>query len=205
MGTADFEALVAAAASGRECDQAVAKDRLVRLAIDHMRTVVHRMLRGFPAVSRWEQTDDVLQGAVMRFARALEVVTPRDGDHLIRLMALQVRRELLDLARKYSSDGSFARHLDTNAIANRSNAMQVEVAAASDPSCDDALVSWAEFHAAADALDNPERELFRLVWYLGLTQEQAAKMLGCSVRTVARRWEATKRHLLHRLRGELPT
>jgi DNA-directed RNA polymerase specialized sigma24 family protein len=60
-------------------------------------------------------------------------------------------------------------------------------------------------HDAASALADDDRELFDLVWYLGLSQEQAAQTLGCSVRTVARRWDVLKRHLVRRLEGQAPT
>ncbi|MFM7137038.1 MAG: sigma-70 family RNA polymerase sigma factor [Planctomycetota bacterium] len=204
MDTMSVTELLAVVSAGDEQARAAAKHRLVGLAIDHMRTVAHRMLRGFPAVRRWEQTDDIVQGAALRFVRALEEVVPQDAGHLIRLMAMQVRRELLDLARKYGAERSFSRQHETNAFADQSGIMKVEAAMDTDDSRDGTLVLWTDFHAAADALPEEERELFHLVWYLGMTQEEAAKVIGCSVRTVARRWELTKRHLLNRLPGAPP-
>lgn len=197
-------ALLAEVSSGDERVRANARERLLGFAIDHMRAIAHRMLRGFPVVSRWEQTDDILQGAALRLTRALEEVVPQDARHLFRLMGLQVRRELLDLARKYGGEQSFSRHHDTNVVSDQSGSMKVDSAADVDESRDGGLVSWTEFHAAAQALPVEERELFHLVWYLGMTQEEAAEVLGCSVRTVARRWELAKRHLLNLLHGESP-
>ena len=69
----------------------------------------------------------------------------------------------------------------------------------------DSAVLWSRFHDAAAALTDDDRELFNLVWYLGLNQEQAAHALGCSARTVARRWDLVKRRLVGELEGQAPT
>ena len=47
---------------------------------------------------------------------------------------------------------------------------------------------WEEFHVSVEQLPADQREVFSLIWYLGLDQEAAAKSLGCSLRTVSRRW-----------------
>src|SRR5262245_35464825 len=59
------------------------------------------MLKGYPNVRRWEQTDDVLQNAVIRLHRALQQLTVQTPLDFFRLAALNIRRELLDLARHY--------------------------------------------------------------------------------------------------------
>ena len=59
------------------------------------------MLKFFPVVARWEQTDDVLQNALVRLCRALEAAPPEDARHFYHLAELQIRRELLDLANRY--------------------------------------------------------------------------------------------------------
>ena len=47
---------------------------------------------------------------------------------------------------------------------------------------------WEQFHAAVERLPAEQREVFKLIWYLGLDQRGAADALGLSVRTLARRW-----------------
>ena len=47
---------------------------------------------------------------------------------------------------------------------------------------------WEEFHVAIESLPEDLREVFRMVWYLGLDREAAAKAMGCSVRTLGRMW-----------------
>src|SRR5436305_11969042 len=49
--------------------------------------LTRKMLRTFPAVRRWEQTDDVFQGAAMRLRRALKEVTPKSTREFFGLAA----------------------------------------------------------------------------------------------------------------------
>ena len=64
-----------------------------------LRALTRRMIKDYPLVHSCEQTDDVYQKAVLRLCRALRAVTPGNTRDLIRLSAMQVRRELLNLAR----------------------------------------------------------------------------------------------------------
>src|SRR5262245_20688111 len=69
------------------------------------------MLKGFPKVHRWEQTDDVLQNAALRLHRTLQQMAVEPSRHFFRLAALNIRRELLDLAKHYYGPlGQGARH-----------------------------------------------------------------------------------------------
>src|SRR6056297_3480174 len=89
--------LVGLAASGdpsaRELLLLHAKDRLTRLT--------RKMLRGYPKLRGWEQTDDVCQNAMLRLHRALEDVPIESASHFFNLPATQIRRELCDLARHH--------------------------------------------------------------------------------------------------------
>lgn len=201
-----FDTLVEQLSAAGADTRRVARDEVVSAAIDHMRSMAHRMIRGFPKVRRWDETDDVVQGASLRLVRALDKIVLSDPRHLLGLVAVQVRRELLDLARRYGGAESFARHHETNvAFINGQQVLQTDHA--SDPTSASAeqVDSWGEFHAAAGALEKEEQELFNLIWYLGLSRDQVARTLGCSARTVARRWDIVKRQLLDRLKGQAPT
>jgi len=185
-------------------DQAIrdrARNQLIGVAVRHMRHVAQRMLRRFPIVRRWDETDDVVQGAALRLDRALAGVVPQNDRHLLGIMAMQIRRELLELSRKYSRSISFAQNHESNADLHGSH----EAVDSFAESTMESLASWTEFHETAEALNGDERELFQFVWYLGMNQQEVAHMLGCSVRTVARRWELTKRHFLVHLGKAPPT
>ena len=56
------------------------------------------MLRDYPALRRWVETGDVLQSSLVRLMRALETLKVESPRHFLALSALQIRRELIDLA-----------------------------------------------------------------------------------------------------------
>ena len=53
-------------------------------------------------------------------------------------------------------------------------------------------------------LPEAEREVFDLLWYEGLTQAEAARVLGVTDRTVKNRWRSAKLEL-QRVLGEGPS
>lgn len=189
-----------------ESDTAAIRTDLFDIVYARMHTLASRMIRGFPTVRRWDDTADVVQAAALRLHRALGDVELRDPRHLLRLTALQIRRELLDLARKYASPESFAAHHETNALVTADGlVMQVDRAADRVDDPIDRLESWTRLHDAVAALPDQERELFDLVWFMGATQHDIATLTGSSPRTVRRRWEEIKRRLVAALGGDIPT
>lgn len=190
--------LLASADPGRR-DRARAD--LVGLVEGRMRTMAHRMLRGFAGVRRWDETDDVVQGAALRLHRALADVVPDSPAGFLGLVAVQVRRELLDLARRYAGPESFASHHDTNAIAYDGRTNQ-HTDLAQSPATD--LDRWTQFHELAATLPGEEQDVFHLVWYIGASQAEIASLLGCSERTVRRRWDLAKQRFKTVLEGGPP-
>lgn len=182
------------------------RTELIELSYARMQALARRMIGGFPHVRRWDDTADVVQAAALRLHRALADVDLRDPRHLLRLAALQLRREFLDLARKYASPDSFAAHHETNALAT-ADGFVMKVDRVIDPAAEptDRLESWTRLHDAVAALPDAERELFDLVWFLGATQHDIAALTGSSSRTVRRRWEELKRRLVATLDGDFPT
>lgn len=172
-----------------------ARERIVELMTGRMRSMAHRMLQSFKAVRRWDDTDDVVQNASLRFLRALDETVPESPKHLVNLAALQIRRELVDLVRKHRGPESYASNHDSNsAIVDGEVVMRVAFAAdphAADPDID----RWTAFHDLAERLPTGEREVFDLAWYLGADQAEVAAHLGCSVRTVKRRWDEVKQRI----------
>jgi RNA polymerase sigma-70 factor (ECF subfamily) len=187
-------------------NEAAIREQLFGIAYARMHSLAHRMIRGYPQVRRWDETADVVQAAALRLHRALEAVELRDARHLLRLTALQIRRELLDLARKHSSPESAAAHHETNVLSTADGVlMQVDLATdeAAEPAT--RLEPWTRLHDAVAALDADDRELFDLVWFLGATQHDIATLTGSSPRTVRRQWESIKCRLVAALGGEFPS
>ena len=182
-----------------------ARQELLNNACERLTQITRTMLRDYPRLKRWEQTDDVLQSALLRLMRALRTVTPASLRDFYRLATLQIRRELIDLVRHhYGPEGAGARHA-TNKIlresAESAPAPYERADSADEPS---RLAVWAEFHEQVERLPEEEREVFDLVWYQGVGHTEAAELLGVSPKTVKRRWQAACLRLHNALHGELP-
>jgi RNA polymerase sigma factor (sigma-70 family) len=171
---------------------------LIARTCERLRRHAHRMLKIFPVVARWEQTDDVLQNALVRLCRALEAVTPENARHFYSLAERQIHWELLDLAARHKGPQGFAANHHTDSTGGA-------VARQPDPSDEPQTVAeWTKFHSQIEQLPEEEREVFGLLWYHGLSQEQAAEVLGVSVRTVKRRWQNARLALARSLGGVPP-
>jgi RNA polymerase sigma-70 factor (ECF subfamily) len=183
-----------------------ARDRLLEHCCERLRALAHRMLRqSFPHVGRWEQTDDVLQRAMLRLYQSLEAVTLQSGRHFHNLAATQIRRELIELARHYYGPlGQGAKH-ETDRPADGGEGGRPPKHDPADWSAEPSSVAeWADFHRGIEELPAEEREVVELLWYQGLGQEEAAEVLGVTDRTVRRRWVAARTRLYQAFGGELP-
>jgi RNA polymerase sigma factor (sigma-70 family) len=181
-----------------------ARDELLNIAGDRLSRLAGKMLRGYPGVRRWEQTDDVFQNAAVRLCRALKDVQPVSVRSFINLAAVQIRRELIDLARHYEGPQGMGRLHDTPAGRGNSGAAAGFVDSPDDTDDPARLAAWTEFHAQIDVLPDEAREVFNLLWYQGLTQAEAAVLLDVSERVVKYRWRSAKILLHGKLGGRLP-
>ena len=182
-----------------------ARRELLNRACDRLTEITRTMLRDYRRLKRWEQTDDVLQNALVRLMRALQTVTPATPRDFYRLATLQIRRELIDLVRHYfGPEGRGAKHATNNMKEDSADSVppRYERADAEDEPA--RLAAWAEFHEQAERLPEDERDVFDLVWYQGVGHAEAAEILGVSAKTVKRRWQAACLRLHEALRGELP-
>ena len=168
-----------------------ARDRILEVCNSRLRELSSRLLGKFAKVRRWDNTDDVAQNAALRLYRALGDTVPDSPRGLMGLMATQIQRELIDLARKHSGPMSYAANHGTNFARDGSNGgvFLVEEAAGQSESDEEIpLERWEAFHAAVEGLPDEHREVFKLAWYLQLDQNAVAKTLGLSRRTVQRKW-----------------
>lgn len=182
-----------------------ARDQLLNCAYERMVRLTRKMLRSYPRLQRWEETSDVMQNAALRLYRSLAEVHPAGVIEFLRLAALNIRRELLDLAKHYyGPEGQGANHAtqEHNRDSSAGNWMERNAEQESDdPS---RLAAWTEFHHQVEELPSEEREIFDLLWYQGLTQAEAASLLNISERTVKRRWQSARLLLHERVKGQLP-
>jgi RNA polymerase sigma-70 factor (ECF subfamily) len=150
-----------------------ALDALIRRTEERLAQFARRMLGAFPGVRAREQTEDVLQNALIRLTRALRQETPASVRDFFGLAAMHVRRELLDLARRHA-------RRPTAPLAN-----DPPDQAGDSPT---ELDRWAALHEAADRLPEELRQVYSCTFYHGWTQGQIAELLGVSVRQVRRLW-----------------
>jgi len=181
-------------------DQA-AKDELLAHMNDRLRRLTATLLRDFPAVRRWDQTDDVWQEVAIKLHRALDDLKPGNVQELLGLAAKRIRWTLLDLVRKHQGpQGLGAKHQSAGGRDSKGDVRQ------HDPPDDTAgprtLAELAELHALVDSLPNEEREAFELRYYNGLSRGEVAELLGVSERTVQRRMRAAKELLYAKLHRE---
>jgi RNA polymerase sigma-70 factor (ECF subfamily) len=188
----------------RAGDPAARRD-LLGAASARLRRLARKMLRADGRLRRWVESGDVLNDAVLRLGRALEAVTPETLREFFRLAALQVRRELADLARHHFGPRGAAAHHQSNPP--QEGSPEGAPAAVDPPDCRDepsALAAWGEMHEKAGALPEELREAFDLVYYQGLSHAEAAALLGVSTKTVQRRWHRACLALHELMGGELP-
>lgn len=135
-----------------------AREALLDHACDRLLRLTRKMFHNYPALRRWEQTDDVFQNAMLRLHQALKEVRLESERHFFNLAATMIRRTLLDLAKhhfgpqgqgeKHHSDGVPA-DAEGGTIHNRADAAQ-------EPTD---LDDWSAFHTQTERLPDDERRL----------------------------------------------
>jgi RNA polymerase sigma-70 factor (ECF subfamily) len=175
---------------------------LLQHTCDRLRRLARVMLRGFPLVRRWEETDDVLQNTLLRLCQALRVVRPDCEEAFVRLAGRHLRYALLDLARHYggpqglganhASHGGKHETVDLAPVYDRADA-------AEDPGL---LALWTDFHLAIESLPEKERQTVELIWYQGVTKAEAARLLNLPLWTVKFRWQSARLKLSRAIPAE---
>jgi RNA polymerase sigma-70 factor (ECF subfamily) len=151
-----------------------ARDQVISYCQRRLRLLVRSMLRGFPNVKVWEETSDVLQSVLLRLSTALQNLPLSSVRDLLQLAAYHTRNVLIDLARHY-------KNRQLVALCD-----ELPTGGQSDPAN---LLQWVSFHEHVSQLPQDERILFDLLYYEGITQEEAADLLGVSLKTLKRRWK----------------
>jgi RNA polymerase sigma factor (sigma-70 family) len=177
-----------------------ARDELVNAACERLLRLTRKMLKSYPGVARWEQTDDVFQNAAIRLCRALRDTVPESVQHFLNLASLHIRRELIDLARHhFGPQGPGAHHHSDHREHETPSSLASQTTL--NPS---KLAQWTEFHEQVEALPTEEREIFNLLWYHGIPQSEAAALLNISERTLQRRWQSARLKVFQAMKGTLP-
>ncbi len=161
-----------------------ARDELLRSVTLRLEVLARRMLHRFPQLRRWEQTDDVLQGALLGLLNALREIRPESMRSFYNLSSVMIRRQLLDLWRHYYGPRGPGTHHHSDPSAP-----------ALAPAPKDDFPDIDRVHELVDQLPEDQREVFELRYYHDLSQDEVAEALSVSTRTVQRRWVAALRRL----------
>lgn len=175
-----------------------AKNDLIAVAYAQFERRAHHMLTGFPAVRRSHDTGDVVQEACLRLVRSLDALQPENPRRFLGLAGLHIRQVLIDLYRRCRGPESYEANHATNVARQDDGDVRHRVDDAPARAADADQSAWERLHAAAEALDSADQELFHMRWFLGLTHGQIATQFGCSEKTVKRDWNRVKETLRQR-------
>lgn len=170
-----------------------ATEELFDFALASLRRRSRQMLRGFPGVKRWDETDDICQTVVLQLWQVFQEERPESMRHFYAFATKRIRWCLLSLARKYDGPhGLGTKHETWDESARPSFDQAVASPAAEGPV---SLAEWTEFHRQADQLPGVIGEVFSMMWYLGLPATTVASTLGISEATVRRHWREARYRL----------
>jgi RNA polymerase sigma factor (sigma-70 family) len=172
----------------------LAREELLLYSCDRLRALAAKMARDFPFLGRSADADDVLQNALIRLHRSLRDRSVESPRQFFALASLQIRRELIDMARQY-------RGAKGQAIGGETppNGLTLSEPATDSSDSPSRIAEWTELHQCIAELPDEDREIFDLLLYQELTQQEASDLLDVSLRTIKRRWQTARLRLHHRL------
>lgn len=156
---------------------------VIDYCVERMKAAVRTQLADFRRLREFETSDDIVQNATVRLLKAFDAVGPESVFDIHGLSALVIRRELINLTRHYFGPQGHG-----------TNTITVGDSRIDGVTEDDSTDPWAAIHVheAVETLDAEMRVVVDLMFYQGLTQEQAAEVLGIGVATVRRRWRQAR-------------
>src|SRR5579862_5341398 len=139
---------------------AAAREELLTAACGRLNRLARKMFRAETRLRQWQETGDVFQGAMVRLCRALGDITPSSPRAFYRLAALQIRRELIDLARHFYGPAGTAARLQSHTL-HLEDAGSPPASEPADLTLEPArLTAWSEFHQQIGELPEEERDVF---------------------------------------------
>ena len=149
------------------------------------------MLHGsFPEVARRHEVDSVVHETWMRLLQALDKTEPATVADFFRLAALKFRQVLLDMAQ-----GERRRAQREVLGLSGAGSAGPEPPAASTTHDPARLGLWTEFHEKVATLNEQERAVFEMHYYLELPQAEIARVLELHPRKVSYLWIAATEKL----------
>ena len=186
---------------------AEARQRLLELTRDRLMHHARRLLHGrYARLEPFAQTDDVVQQLYIKILQHQDRFWVNARGEPVRTLAeffghtsAWMRDVLCDQLRKaYGRDDNHPAVLPLDGGPSDTGPRH-------EPSSDtldgEKVQRWTEFHEAAARLPDELRAVFDLLWYQGLTQAEAAALLGVAVPTVKLRWMKARLRVQQALGG----
>ena len=170
-----------------------AQERLLQLAYVELRRLAFRYMRR-ERIDHTLQPTALVHEAYVRLFRGGEMQW-RDHAHFIRSSARAMRQILVDHARK--------RHR----VKRGGEAQKVELVESAVQACDEQpelLLALDECLERLQGMDPRQAQIVELLYFTGLTQQEAAQTLGVSEITVRREWRVARAWLWGELRRGTP-
>lgn len=160
-----------------------------------LRRLAARILYGsFPNLESRHDVDSVVHETWLRLMQAVDRADPPTVEDFFRLAAHKIRQVLLDMADRQKRIDQRETFLRTgSAIGDSSHLGNQTYDSAK-------LAQWTEFHEKVGRLNDPERSVFEMHYYLGLPQAEIAQVLGLHPRKVSYLWIAATEQLADELK-----
>lgn len=185
--------LLAAASAG----EVGAFERLVPLVYRELKAVAHRQLRNRRPGQTLDTTALVHEAYVKLVDR--ESANFENREHFLSVAAVAMRHVLVDSARRRTADkrGGGAQHVPVEDLEVAAGGAGVEARMLEVLAVDQALGTL--------ALLNPRlSHLVELTYFAGFSDEEAARVLGVTDRTVRRDWRKARAFLFQAISGQAP-
>ena len=172
-----------------------ARNRLISIACERLRKLTRKILYGEQRICQEVESDDLLNDALIQLMKGLDEIQPNDSQHFFRLASQHIRWSLINLARKVYGTKGYRTH-EKGMKQDSPEETQDWNPPARDSSFNPfKLMEWTEVHEKAEQLPEKEKEAFDLLYYQGLTQNEAADLMGVSSRSVRNYWALACRRL----------
>jgi RNA polymerase sigma-70 factor (ECF subfamily) len=186
---------------------AEARQRLLEVTRNGLVRHARRFLHGsYARLEPFQQTDDVVQELYLKILQNQDRFWVNANGEPVRTLAelfghtsAWMRDVLCDLLRKaYGRNDNRPAVLPLDA---GSSGTGPRLEPGSSTLEGEKLQRWTEFHEAVARLPDDLRAVFDLLWYQGMSQAEAAELLGIAVPTVKLRWMKARLQVQQALGG----
>jgi RNA polymerase sigma factor (sigma-70 family) len=180
----------------RQGDKSARREFLEQVCARLRRLAATILFGSFPALQKRHDVDSVVHETWLRLMQALDKADPPTVADFFRLAAHKIRQVLLDMAdrqRRIDQRETFLSRGDSQLSGRNEPSNQTYDGAQ--------LAQWTEFHNKVGRLEEPERTVFEMHYYLGLPQAEIARTLELHPRKVSYLWIAATEKLAEEIRG----